>query len=206
MTSPASIRTKHDAQADLGPSVPLLVEIVRTAYSEYVRDHAQMRHEYSKRTEANIVHDLIRAKLVAGLKGLPGWTPRMIMKQLFLLEFEDKYRVKVKKLDPQLRSRNIPTQNVLDFMLQVIQPSLFPDATALVLGYQLNAAETEVASVWITCPNGENGRHWEWELVEKAAVIQMPERKGAPAEQGRSEVRPKVQPKPATQVSDETPD
>lgn len=203
MTSGSPLRTKEEAQQDLEPAVPILIHAVRDSFAQFVREHSQMRHGYSKRTEANIVHDLIRARLIAELRDVPGWTTRMILKQLFLLEFEDKYRIKLKKLDPNLRSRNIPTQNVLDFMFQVVQPSLFPDATSLVLGYQLNVAETEVKSVWITCPNGE-GRHWEWELAQQADVIVLPDREASTAE--RSQVRPKIQPKPATQVSDESRD
>lgn len=201
-----SWRTKEQAQKDFGEDMPEFVDSVRTAWGRYLKDHAEFRHAYEKRTQANIVHDYITTELSARFADHPSWYPRRIRRhRLFLLDFADLYSMKVKKLDGRLTSRNVVTQLVLNFMHQA-QAHLpgMDGPTSLLLGYQLNAAETEIDAVWITCPDGSR-RHWEWELTRGAQIVDFPS-VAPPAEEAPPGkiVRPKRRPKPDEDASNES--
>lgn len=200
-----SIRTWEEAEGAFGADVPLLVEAVEGGWSDFLGDHSALRHGYEKRTQANLVHDYVTQRLTTLFSEHPDWTPRRIRKhRLFLLDFKNDFSMKVKKLDRSRRSRNVVTQMVLNFMHQA-QAHLpgFAGPTSLVLGYQLNAAETEIAAIWITCPDGSR-HHWEWELPRLADVLEMPSLgKAKEAAAPGKIVRPKVPPKPDEIASSE---
>jgi hypothetical protein len=167
----------------------------------------QALHLYRMRTgtQANLLRDYIVEKIRAEFPDGEDGISHHNRRGLFLLNIKNRYCLRFKKLDRRLRTRNIPTQMTLDFLLQ--RPlELFPElapVTHLNVGYKPGVTLSE-STVWITCPNGEV-LAWTWGLSEGAETIQIPmplpvaapERKATP-----TLVRPKVVPGTAAQ-SDE---
>lgn len=166
------LRTLEEAQGDLQSYEEEFYSCVQGALAEFVGDHAPFRHVYSRRTQASIIHDLIRKHVRERFGGRPG----VIMQDkgnVFRLHVGPKWVFKVKKLDSSFRSRNIPTQTVLVFLRQeepVSQlelPGTGPRPTSLHLGYQLprgNSPELLKSTVWVACPSGSSVA-WLWPLL-----------------------------------------
>jgi hypothetical protein len=178
------IRSRQDAERDLAERKLGLLNSIREALREYVRDHASLRHRYSKRTQASIIHDLMVSQIKATFDGKPGvaWH---VKNNAFEINFDDKYKFRLKKFGPRLLTRNIPTQAVIAFeeQEQMDLPTL-PSPTNVHLGYKLNDIEIATSPIWITCPGGWRLTSWAWELTaeEVAAPVLpvVPEQPAAP--------------------------
>lgn len=176
----------HEPPDDLRPYVADLCECVQSALEDFAREHGPYRHRYTTRTEASIIHDYM-------VDHVKRRFPFKLHQNLFLLELNGKYLIKLKKLDKQLRSRNYPTQMVLDFLTQQ-QLELFdlPTPINLQLGYQRHPIEVTQSKVWLTRPNGRL-LDWMWPLSAHTPVeLPQPSMLGGVEQIQGGRVRPKA--------------
>lgn len=108
----------------------------------------------STRATANVMHD----RVVHHLKMVYDGDPQVTLNKhrgLWLMYIGGHSRFKMKKLDRQLLTKNIPTRQAIMFNGQ--QPMLDgmpPEADNFVLGYRMNAIGTELEGIYITYPQG----------------------------------------------------
>jgi hypothetical protein len=169
------LRSLTATTRDLGPHINTLEMCIRRALAEFVADYAGKRHKLTKRSEASIINDLMvnhcegafgSARDNGGAIGVH----RSGNRRLVLFE-DGQYQVKLKKLDAGLRTRNIQTQSVFNFIWQAKQMTFeeIPEPTNLHAGYQLvEDAALTTARIWITCPNGDT-IGWQTELTAAIA-------------------------------------
>ncbi|MHB8459868.1 MAG: hypothetical protein ACYDAK_08595 [Candidatus Limnocylindrales bacterium] len=167
--------TLDQARVDLAPYVARLRRCIQTALTTYQAEIGQFAYRHTKRSQASLIHDYMVDAVKAEFDDEPGisFTTR---RNLFTVDFFHRYLIKLKKHDRNLRTSNIPTQLVLDWLDQKqLELSGMPDeATKLHLGYQ--AGMTLASSkVWLTCPDG-SALDWKWELVgDEPMGLPMPE-------------------------------
>jgi hypothetical protein len=168
------IRSKQEAQSDLGRFAGLLFASVRNGLREF-RQYGPLRYRHRKRTDSSIINDLIVDQARQNFADIPGveFTDRY---KCFLLGFFGRWVVKFKKLDENLRPAISDTQTFLDFVNQQAAPEL-PGAegpTNLHLGYlRLNQVALEDSSVFLVCPQGRR-LSWEWELLDDGSGLLVP--------------------------------
>lgn len=165
------IRTESQACASLGRLEELLHQCVHAAWDDYANPTLygpQSRAIHTLRTQATIVRDhmVYHARQLFG--NIAGVT-FVERGQLFLLNVENDFVIKLKRLDRALRTANIPTQLALDFneQTQLSLPGLPNPVTHLHLGYQLNRTKSGMAKVYVTCPDGSRV-FWAYELEAPA--------------------------------------
>lgn len=160
------IRSLDEAVSELAPEYfPRIASAIRGALSEFISDHAHLRYRYTQRTEASIIHDLMVAHLRQELDGLPG-VSFLLRRNLFIVGIAGRWIFRAKRLDRVLRSKNIPTQQVLNFLGQVqLEIPGAESPTNLQIGYQREGAELATAPLWVTCPQGSQ-LVWSWQLIE----------------------------------------
>jgi hypothetical protein len=197
------VATLAEARTELGPYVARLKGCVERAIHEFMRDHAPHLHKLETRTQANILRDYIIANIRTEFPDDEPGISHLRKSNLYLLNIQNRYFLRFKKLDRRHRTRNHPTQLSLDYLLQ--QPlQLFPTleaATNLNVGYQPGVTLAS-SSVWITCPDGDV-LDWKWEISTPAEVTQLLAAEH-PAEPGITERRaPRVRPKRAADVAEQ---
>src|SRR5690349_20284311 len=102
----------------MGPeNLDRAAEAVQCGVSEYFDLPALQRMHYTKRSRANIIHDLIRKasrRLFDEVRGVR----QLDARGLYVLNFSDDLIVRFKKFDATLCSSGIPTQQSLLFLEQ----------------------------------------------------------------------------------------
>jgi len=170
---------------DLREVTPLLGGAIRAALDQFEREHTSHRHYYTPRTQASVIHDLMAATATRALDTVPD-AKCLTVNGGFVIIIGQKYIIKLKKMDRRLRTRNIPTQTVMDFRcqrpMQLHLPHV-PKETHLFCGYIPLDAELRHSPLWATCPIGENIR-WAWELDEGMPAEVVPLR---PAQEASSD-------------------
>jgi hypothetical protein len=158
-------RGQEEAQADLAEHVAPIHRAISGALNEFLEKHSPLRHSYSLRSEASIIHDLMVIHLRKEFEDVPG-VGLHLKQHLFLLGINGKYVIRTKKLSKRLLTRNHVTQQVLDFLHQAqLEIPGIETPTNLNIGYQPNGAELGTAKIWMTCPNGGKVA-WAWPLSD----------------------------------------
>lgn len=130
-------------------------------------------HIVEKRTIRSLVRDVVVAKIKGHFRHMPGvrFTEQ---NGLFLLHVAGEYSLRFKKLDDNNHASGIETKQVKLFIGQLEIEGITASTTHLDVGYKLNATETAIESVIISCPNGKKT---DWfidltgELTDVAASI-----------------------------------
>ena len=138
---------------------------VREALVEFVADHRDRRADYTSRTEASIIHDLM-------VKHAKARFPSYALKQnLFVILLGYDYLIKLKRLDRHLRTSRIPTNLSLQFEDQC-QLTLFDDLDRwnLYLGYQVDPIEVLKSRIWLVQPDG-HGIRFAAELTSESSNV-----------------------------------
>src|SRR4051812_32688436 len=158
------LRSLAQAKDELTDVAPLIEGAIRNALQRYTTEHAAQRRDYSPRSQASIIHDLMvteTKKALGDQKGVVCMTAR----GAFVVIVRQTYIIKLKKLGYRLRTSNIPTQTSMAFINQQPLQLTFanvPAETHLVFGYKPKAAELLSAPIWVTCPMG-SGVCWSWQ-------------------------------------------
>ena len=154
---------------DLQPYEAALGSMVRDALARYCRDYAVVRATTSTiRGERNNIHDCMRA---VAKTMFTEFTETTIRFEIHL----GRYRARCKKFSESLETANYPTQAVIEFEGQVVQPRqllLFPDSvtTNIYVGYVPSPVLTE-STVWVVQP-GPGG--WSYQLRPDTGVMPVP--------------------------------
>ncbi len=147
-----------------------------SAVNDYNVQYKQLRSRHSLRSQASIIHDLMRDYATILLRPLKDVYIYEDINGLFIVEFHGKVQVRFKKLNSNMKFSNIPTQQTLDFYEQLELPGI-PAAARLVVGYILDETQTQLRKVAITCPKTcSNGQENEWHHeLEEFSVVEIPE-------------------------------
>lgn len=137
------------------------ITAVLGAWDEYMTDiPAAMQAKFDPTTRANVVHALIRHRFNElvdkhDLMRIPN-TGKML-----LVVIHDAVAMKVKKLNDALISSNVRTQQARSFRChQTLQIPGIKEAGHLELGYELDAFDRTIKTIWLLCPNGLNRNYW----------------------------------------------
>ncbi|HBV97794.1 MAG: hypothetical protein JL50_02865 [Peptococcaceae bacterium BICA1-7] len=168
----------NEAKRILDPILPKLSKSINAAINDYKRNI--LRLEYSRRTRASIINDLMWRYAQEALIDAPGIFWRRKGNSHYLI-IEDKFKLKFKMLTKNLRSMNIPTQQALDFVYQENGQLDFPDkpapVTNILAGYKWNDLQTDHDGVYIVCPFGTQNL-WALEITQEkskeAEIVPIP--------------------------------
>ena len=141
----------------------------------------------SARTRASQVHDFFVTRAIEFAEGKDGIF--FVKKNgMFILVFPSIYgpiAVRFKKLDKDGFSRNIPTQQVLDFKNQM--PLKGMEVTHnLEIGYVLTDAQDAISSIVMVCPSGK-AIYWMAEITQDGSrenVVNLWEYRGEEEQSG----------------------
>src|ERR1044071_1383275 len=89
---------------------------------------------------------------------------------LFCLEVKGLVVVRFKKLNNQMRTSNIPTQQALAFEKQMSLPEIPHDATHINAGYLPDKLWTNLKGIFVAAPNGKK-IDWFVEIGDNGAVM-----------------------------------
>jgi hypothetical protein len=197
------IRSRDEAQGDMALHAPRIQQAITQALAQYMKEHGGLRHGYSARTEASIIHDLMVAHLRVQLDGVPG-VAFHLKRNLFLVGVDGKYTIRAKKLDKKLQPKNIPTQQVLDFLNQAqLELPGAENPTNIHVGYQRNDdAELTKAAIWMTCTGG-GVPGWSWPLSAEAGDFGMVEPVAPATPLPVTPVQPAVRVRPRVQLQEQ---
>ncbi len=162
-------RSAEEAQRDLTPYLSRLIARCTAAIAEYGRLSPGTLAKFYARTSASIINDLWNHGVLTEL----GSDPRVRIDTKYArvrLFVDEKYQLRLKKVNRLLESSNIATQEELRFVNQVPpseQLSLFPDlsepVTNLTVGYQWDPL-TNAVNVFVICPN-VSGIDWVFPIA-----------------------------------------
>lgn len=154
-----------EALGDLRLHQARIGRCIHGAVQQFIEQHATLRHEYSPRTEASIIHDLMISHARREFDSVPGITTP-VLHGLFVVNINDAIAVRFKKFDKALQPKNIPTQQSIGYLWQQLPlPGMPPEATKLHAGYVFNKLRTGADRVLITCMNGRAVR-WVIDLAD----------------------------------------
>ena len=169
---------KELALLRLGSYLNLIQNCIERAWQEYSSYPVEHRLKHTSRSRASLMHDHIVFAARLAFDGITDINMVEINK-LFIVTFGADIALRFKKLDDNLRSSGIETQQSLDFSRQFDLPGI-ASVTHLEAGYRLNRLGTALAGVYICCPNGISIL-WHHEIKSGAAdnnVIQLPRATG----------------------------
>lgn len=164
---------KYQAMELLGPYERILFGIPADAIRSYAHvDFAPLRHRLGKRSDASIIHDLMIDLASDRLDCLDQFTYQHSqgLHYYYVTDGTLSATLRFKKLDTNMRSNNIPTEQACLFNHQDYQGELpnMPPIASLTLGYILDPTRTSAASVYVTMPDG-NRNIWTWQLNDDSS-------------------------------------
>lgn len=143
--------SKIEAKGILEPYETALCQTVSRSWERYGLDFAPKIAMPYRRGRANIMYELMADEARNRFDGIS--EVRVIeLGQRFLLEI-DPLLIRFKKLDPQLRTRNYPTQMSLSFDSQLPLPGIL-SRERVTVGYCLNALESQLTAIKVVYIRG----------------------------------------------------
>ncbi|WP_042301598.1 hypothetical protein [Paraburkholderia kururiensis] len=179
----------------LDPYLRTLRTLCLDSWQDYQSYPVDKRAVHDSTTRANIVHShwVQRAAQYAELT--PGWELLNLTRLHVLVARvgDIVFALRMKKVDGELRSSNVTTQQIEDFRNQEPLEGI-PEACHLELGYMLNASATAVSGIYLICPSGK-GVLWSVEIKAESvetviADLYANREPAAPEDQGAI-LRPK---------------
>jgi hypothetical protein len=167
------------ARTELQPYEHLIRRIIDQAWADYLT--IPFRHRFLfARTRANIVFDLIAGSLLQEFHDNPNI--RIIQKdETIRVLINGRVLFRVKKANEDGLGSNVPTQAVMEFILQEPEiPGRLPELVKVEICYFEDQVGAEIASVAVTARDGDRllwsyeiGRH---EPGSGAVIIDFPPR------------------------------
>jgi hypothetical protein len=166
------VHSREDAQRILGPYNEVFSDIAYSAIGDYRNSDSLAQARHTRRSKSSIINDYMVHHAKEKLTGLPGIQFVQVRGGTRII-VGNEFQVRLKKLDDRLRSSNVPTQLVMDFLFQVqaLLPGMPDRLTNVVVGYQWNALQTEPKGVYIVCPRGLHNE-WVIPLPSRAALAE----------------------------------
>lgn len=165
---------KEAAEAALGPeNLDRLRRCVAGAVDGYFKSLSpDQRADLGPRTRASAIHDFMRREAERTFAMIPR-VACLDVRGLFVLNFDDRVVVRFKKLEADLRSRGLETQQSLGFVEQGELEGIPAGVPHLEAGYVLNGLQTGYASIYLVCPDGLRSNRWTMELHAPEAVAEI---------------------------------
>lgn len=136
---------------------------------EVFDDRPERRVAFRATTRANMLYDRLAQLVQNSLDGHPRVEVAHRGRMLRLI-IDDVIQVRFKKLDENLRAKNVRTPSQLSDYFQLRLPGTEEaELTKLVFGYRLNATETAIDGRFVTCPKNWDENHWVLALDEEAS-------------------------------------
>lgn len=180
--------SQREAESILRPHLQRIYKSVAAGWSQY----EEMRKQFpflDKTARANFVHDGMIAAARERFEGVETVTvvPHF---QSWFVNFDHRLYMRLKKFDSALRPDNVPTRILREMLGQNRLPGHGPSATYLIAGYRLNAAETAIEGVHITCPL-EKRNAWSFQIADDGSIAEVVEIRPLFDEPGEIVIRPK---------------
>ena len=158
------------ARERLAPYLGKLSECIDLGWNDFERECSHIRHKTSPRSRACIVHD----NIVNRARKLFEEEENIILYDrngTLMLQIEEDFLLRFKKLDEDKISKGINTQERIDFLDQEL-PELpgICRGTNVIAGYELNRLQTDIKEITVTCPSGKQNS-WIIELQRYGAEI-----------------------------------
>lgn len=142
-----AVSKKEFAEDVLSPHLGALEKIIQTGFDRYIETND--RHVHSARSRASLIHDYIVDEAMAHFSGIH--RVRCIYNsQLFLINFNGKVLLRLKKMGEGNRTSNVSTLQSSLFEDQH-QTEMFGESVLLTAGYHPNESFTEILYKVITC-------------------------------------------------------
>jgi hypothetical protein len=169
---------------------PLLTDIRFSfyhAWSEYMTQYTETRHNHCPTTRANVIHDHIKKNVREKFKNRNGARVIEGPNMPFTLVIKESLYIQFHKLD----EKNLPSNPITQRRLNFIEQDVFGlgDTQNLFAGYKLNELETAIGSVLITAPRGMRNE-WYIPLGEDLGeVINFPSKPKEVTKQKRVRIK-----------------
>ena len=153
---------------DVEPHIRSIWDCMSTGYAQY-RTYPDI-HLHRRATRANIVNDLVLARIVTDFDEVPG--TRFIQKphQLRFLSISERVMLWFKKRDGHKNTANYPTTEAKK--RNQGQGSFFNETEIIVAGYHLNDDESAIRRISFSPPNFVKP-HWFVDVQALAQPLQM---------------------------------
>lgn len=161
-----AIVDQDTAVTDLQEHLPALESMIHSAWEDVLSLAPASLVVMSARSRASLMHDHILAHASQYADSNPS-AHYFIRRQMHGLVLNGRYAVRFKKFDEDNRSRNHPTNQVIDFRSQTELEGI-DAAHHLEIGYITNELESEVVDVRLACPAGQ-GNSWVFSVSGKQA-------------------------------------
>jgi hypothetical protein len=163
----------------------VLGKCIKGAWKDYLGYPDHLRLQHTPRSRASLVHDHIVMRVRNAFDDFDDVRLHDINK-LFVLVLPGEVVIRFKKLNDNLRSSGIPTQQRLEFAAQGDLPGI-ESVTHLEAGYTLNEFETAIDGVHVVCPYNDSVL-WAHEIFveddDQAKVVALPAGPTSPASGG----------------------
>ncbi len=150
------------------PYLEILQDGVLAGFEEYNDQYRVQRHKLSSHARAIIIHDHIVNYLKVSLSGFEG--VRCFKHQgLELISIEGRVFIRVKKMNKNMQTCNIPTNQSTYFSSQLSFNGFQQEITNINLGFIPNDVWTNPMRILITCPNGNTSNSWYFDITRKTS-------------------------------------
>lgn len=204
---------RRQVETILKPHLPAFESCFHDGMTDYSSKYDDTRPVHSRRTSSNILRDHIvdYARQVFGGREAEGIRTIDLSNGFFGIEIDGKgvgidgcILVRFKKLDKRKLTRNVPTQQAVDFSEQKslfalqVQPTLAGvgwERSNLNAGYVINDLRTDYEGLFVTFPNGKYKIDWFIDMAtgaggERNNLIEM-----LPPQPPTEEITKRVRPK-----------
>lgn len=161
--------SEDEVYDDLKPYIRTLWDCFDDSLQHYRKNYPDL-HIHRKSTRANILNDLIFARVISAFDDVPDTRPIHQPNQLRYLSLSDRTTLWFKKLDDKKETSNFQTDEAIK--RDGGQSNLFKEAQLVVAGYTLNDDETAIKFVSFSPPNLVSPR-WFIDVVSVVKPIQM---------------------------------
>lgn len=170
------MHTRDEASKILDTHMSLLGEPFTVAWGRWLELQElapELQRHLTPRARANVVYDAAAARATTIFSGMAPDVTVHDAHGFLLLVFEGQLHLRLKKFrNGGLTTSGIPTQQQLDFAAQQPLPGM-PKATNVVLGYQLDAFQTRIERMAITCST-LGKRHWLLDVPQPGGAVVQP--------------------------------
>jgi hypothetical protein len=173
-------------RAVIEPYLPKIFEWFNKGIQNYVSNDSGRNQVFEKRTSAGMIRDYIKHEVI---KGTSDDKNIFCVKKgnLFLFVIDQKYALKIKKLNSNKKSVGAATDQLKLFLNNKMEiPGLMEKPKCMEAGYVVNEFWSGHEGIFITCRSEE----WCFELSDGAQIKQLPIRKEEKKNKKRVKVKP----------------
>lgn len=144
--------------------VDTITDCVKSGHGRYYKLPSDALVALTRRSKSTVINDFIRDELHRRLQEYSDRIKFYNVRGLFLVEFDQQFQARIKKLDSNKRPQNIPTNQTKLFLGQGTLPNV-PMATKVIIGYQTNETDSDIKYIGILCPI-HNKYVWKLDLMQ----------------------------------------